>query len=78
MSVCVCAGKWQHGRLLLTRAPLKPGRKLRVSDIFWLNIPAIKKIILSYRSSSIKVWDICIYKYNDVEMDRLQPSKMAL
>lgn len=31
----------------------KAEQELHMSDIFWLNIPVIKKITLSYRSGSI-------------------------
>lgn len=53
-------------------------QKLHMSDIFWLNIPVIKKIILSYRLSGINVWDICVYKYTMSKWAELFPQKQSV
>ena len=44
------------------QGPVKAVQKLHMSNISWLNIPVIKKIIPSYRSRGINAWDACVYK----------------
>lgn len=53
----------------------KAEQELHMSDIFWLNIPVIKKIILSYRSGSINAWDIHVCKYTMWKWVEASPQK---
>lgn len=77
MDGCLCVSPEMTASAAAShQGTVKAERSLPMSDIFWLNIPVIKEIILSYRSSSINAWDTCIYKNTMLKWAESFPQKL--